>query len=103
MPAAVAAYSGAVGMVTVYTKSGEVGVDFRQELTMRRSEGENLTLILDQGSLQESSAEGPVTCSNGCLPGKMIEQLQPSKHHAFCPGESPQTKKNADHKIEQWL
>ena len=38
----VAAYSDALGMDTLYTKSGEAGVDFRREVIMQRSEGTNL-------------------------------------------------------------
>ena len=38
----VAAYSDALGMATLYTESGDAGVDFRRGVMIRRSEGTNL-------------------------------------------------------------
>ena len=103
MPEVVAVYNDALGMDTLYTESGEAGVELRWEVITWRSEGVNMMpMFCGWGSLKESWAEGPVTHNDGPLPGKMIERLQPSKHRAFCSAESPWAKKNAECKIKRW-
>ena len=42
MPEVVAVYNDALGMDTLYTESGEAGVELRREVITRRSEGANV-------------------------------------------------------------